>query len=38
MKYVAFKSNIFHIVYIYNCILITFLAILINNNNNNNAM
>jgi len=30
------KSNIFHIVYIYNCILITFSAILINNNNNNN--
>ena len=28
------KSNIFHIVYIYNCILITFSAILINNNNN----
>jgi len=29
------KSNIFRIVYIYNCILITFSAILINNNNNN---
>jgi len=28
------KSNIFHIVYIYNCILITFSAVLINNNNN----
>jgi len=29
------KSNIFHIIYNYNCILITFSAILINNNNNN---
>ena len=27
------KSNIFHIVYIYHCILITFSAILINKNN-----
>jgi len=32
----SYTSNIFNIADIYNCTLITFLAIYINNNNNNN--